>query len=250
MSNLRCFYEEDGKLLGVPGCHVKEAILEAISLSGQRREPVRFEFNGVRFCVEYRSSLDLLMRDFHRGMAGYHSDEVGPYPPCFLSDEAKARDAEIEAQNQERRAKADAEYQERERQKRATLAALLANAPAFDCAAPDKWQAGREKNQDSYGAAIFNYAETWARLMQARLAQGEALSAVAEETSFQADVDGLTGFMYGCAVSILSDCWRHGEELRRWHNLKTQINGEGERANETGGVLNPALLTVGAPDAS
>jgi hypothetical protein len=35
------------------------------------------------------------------------------------------------------------------------------------------------------------------------------------------------------------------EELRRWHNLRTQIGDEGEKANEDGGVLNPALLRVG-----
>jgi len=34
--------------------------------------------------------------------------------------------------------------------------------------------------------------------------------------------------MYGAAVAILSKVWKHGEELRRWHNLKTQIGDEGE----------------------
>jgi len=33
-------------------------------------------------------------------------------------------------------------------------------------------------------------------------------------------------------------------ELRQWHNLKTQIKDEGEKANASGGVLNPALLTI------
>jgi hypothetical protein len=61
------------------------------------------------------------------------------------------------------------------------------------------------------------------------------------------DNDGITGFMYGCAVSILSKVWIHGEQLRRWHNLKTQLRDEGEKANQTGGVLNPALLCIGKP---
>lgn len=51
--------------------------------------------------------------------------------------------------------------------------------------------------------------------------------------------------MYGCAVSILSQVWIHGEELRRWHNLDSQIGTEGEKANESGGVLNPAVLNIG-----
>jgi hypothetical protein len=39
--------------------------------------------------------------------------------------------------------------------------------------------------------------------------------------------------------------WKHGEALRLWHNLKTQIRDEGEKANESGGVLNPACLSIG-----
>ena len=48
---------------------------------------------------------------------------------------------------------------------------------------------------------------------------------------------------YG-AVSTLSKVWEHGEELRRWSNLDLQIGNEGEKANESGGTLNPALLNV------
>ena len=43
---------------------------------------------------------------------------------------------------------------------------------------------------------------------------------------------------------MLSQVWEHGEELRRWHNLDTQIHDEGEKANDEGSVLNPALLGV------
>jgi hypothetical protein len=54
----------------------------------------------------------------------------------------------------------------------------------------------------------------------------------------------LIGFMYGVAVSMLAQCWKYGEQLRRWHNLDTQIEHEGERANAEGGTLNPALLNI------
>jgi hypothetical protein len=46
------------------------------------------------------------------------------------------------------------------------------------------------------------------------------------------------------AVQILSEGWVHGEELRQWHNLDTQIRDEGEKANREGGVLNPTLLSI------
>jgi hypothetical protein len=56
------------------------------------------------------------------------------------------------------------------------------------------------------------------------------------------DAEGITGFMFGCAVLVLAKCWKYGEALRRWHNRDTQIGTEGDHANETGGVLNPALI--------
>ena len=56
--------------------------------------------------------------------------------------------------------------------------------------------------------------------------QGERLAAIASECSYLAD-SGITGFMYGAAVSTLARVWIHGEALRLWHNLKTQIGDEG-----------------------
>lgn len=42
--------------------------------------------------------------------------------------------------------------------------------------------------------------------------------------------------MYGCAVNILAQCWKYGEELRKWHNKEYNYNGNG--------VVNPAVLTI------
>ncbi len=100
------------------------------------------------------------------------------------------------------------------------------------------------ENDDIYGRACFTYAERWANMMEDAIAEGKTISEVAKELSHKADEEGIIGSMYG-AVSILSQFWRFGEELRRWHNLDTQIANEGEKANESGGVLNPALITVG-----
>lgn len=107
------------------------------------------------------------------------------------------------------------------------------------------WKKTVEANTDPYGACGIRYAERWADLMELKLAEGIKLADVANATSHEADTEGITGFMYGCAVSILAKVWDHGEELRRWHNLETQIGTEGEQANQSGGVLNPALLRIG-----
>lgn len=114
------------------------------------------------------------------------------------------------------------------------------------------WNKGVDANTDPYGSAIFSYAKSWAELLEARIpesATSEQVASViashAKEDSHKADTEGITGFMYGAAVSILSRCWIYGEELRRWHNLDTQLDTEGEEANKSGGTLNPAIMNIG-----
>lgn len=115
------------------------------------------------------------------------------------------------------------------------------------------WQEGLKNNADGqmtdYGGCVYYFAEHWADAMEAAMEAGETLESCADRLSHEVDRSmgnyGLTGFQYGAAVSVLSSMWEHGEELRRWHNLNTQIGNEGEKANESGGVLNPALLNIG-----
>lgn len=59
----------------------------------------------------------------------------------------------------------------------------------------------------------------------------------AGKLSHEADIEGITGFMYGAAVSILSQCWIYGEYLRKWHNKEYNYNGDG--------VVNPAIIKIG-----
>ena len=142
--------------------------------------------------------------------------------------------------------KREEEYAAKAAAKNKALAEALATAPA-EMSFADKsfWDKQLEVNKDGYGGGILSFANRWARLMEARIAKGEQFKDFAKETSHLADNEGITGFMYGAAVSVLSKVWAHGEKLRKWHNLDTQIGKEGEKANENGGVLNPALLNVG-----
>lgn len=114
----------------------------------------------------------------------------------------------------------------------------------FDIIDQDAWEEGLSNNQDGYGRAIFRFASRWAADMEEKMLAGAKLADIANQSSIDADEEGITGFMYGAAVSILAKVWKHGEELRRWHNKDTQIGNEGDEANESGGVLNPALLNV------
>lgn len=100
----------------------------------------------------------------------------------------------------------------------------------------------RRINDDPYGKAVVDYAERWANLMEERMQDDVSLlSSIAKEASHDANTDGITGFMYGCAVQILSTCWAHGEALRIWHNAQFGAS----KANETpGAVVNPAIITI------
>ena len=57
-------------------------------------------------------------------------------------------------------------------------------------------------------------------------------------------VGGITGFMAGCVASMVSKCHTRGEEFRHKWNTDQQIGNEGDKANGSSGVLNPALLTI------
>jgi len=98
---------------------------------------------------------------------------------------------------------------------------------------------------DAYSKGVVDYSEKWADLMEQQLSAGNPLAGIAKQTSHDADTEGITRFMYGFAVLALARFWEHGEELRQWHNLNVQFKDEGEKANASGGVLNPACLTIG-----
>lgn len=249
------FWTYEGKLEPSPGSNIESAVNQAIAgvISGEapidhKHGGFAFSFNGVEIVVAGDSDAGLILRDWRRAMAGYIKGPVGPYPVNELAAEELESDRKVEAQNEERRQRAAAEYEAKAAAKRASVEEQLANAPqpADIVSDPGAFQAWCETNShDGYSAGVVSYAIRWMRLMDVLVSAGARLEDVADRASHEADTDGITGFMYGCAVGALACFWRDGEELRRWHNLKTQIGNEGERANESGGVLNPAVLSIG-----
>lgn len=101
----------------------------------------------------------------------------------------------------------------------------------------EDWKA---KNTDGYGMGIFRYAEKWADLMETEIEKGAEVKDIADRLSHAADTEGITGYMYGASVSILSQCWEHGDELKKWHNKEYDYEGDG--------IVNPAILTVKTKD--
>jgi hypothetical protein len=97
---------------------------------------------------------------------------------------------------------------------------------------------------DGYSKAVVDFGEQWADLMEVGLAAGKTVAQIAQEASSQADTDGITGFMYGAAVSALSHFWEHGDALRAWHNREYLPEDKAQEADKSGGVVNPAILTI------
>jgi hypothetical protein len=92
-------------------------------------------------------------------------------------------------------------------------------------------------SRNRYSKFVIDYMIRWADMMEERISNGEDINNIAEETSHRADTEGITGFMYGCAVDLLSQFWKYGDQLKIWHNSKYGYEGEG--------TVNPAIITIG-----
>lgn len=92
-------------------------------------------------------------------------------------------------------------------------------------------------SKDFYSRGVVDYMTRWAELMEKEIENGARVADIADSTSTRADTDGITGYMYGCAVSVLLHFWEYGEELIKWHNKEYNYDGDG--------VVNPAILVVG-----
>lgn len=205
-----------------------------------------FDFNGITHIVSATTNLEHLYRDYcnsrYLETDTIGSDRVIEYDEALT---AKIQDAKDKSQREHEAYMAEAAKEEEA--KRQSILDRIKNVEMV-VSNPTLWNEYKEKNTDSYGGRCVSYAEEWARLMQYELAKVtkgfqwtetaliSAFSTIAERTSREADYDGITGFMYGCAVNMLSQCWEKGEMLRKWHNK--------EYGHEGDGVVNPAVLTV------
>lgn len=103
-----------------------------------------------------------------------------------------------------------------------------------------EYQDWYDKNSDPYGRACLTFAERWAELLEEQINKSDNVMQCiidnADKCSHEADTEGITGFMYGCAMIILAQCWKYGEYLRKWHNKEYGYDGDG--------VVNPAIIGV------
>jgi hypothetical protein len=186
---------------GLAGQCITDLIGRMIALMHQRRGTVVAELNGVEVSVKNGDTIE-------ERWAWMQAEQKRKHAAYLASPEYKesCRLAKI---------KADKDAADR--------AAILALAPKHMRLKDEvAWRKSVEVNAGSgYSSAVTRYAERWARFMEVKIAAGAAVADCADECSHLADDEGITGFMYGCAVSILAQVWTHGEDLRRWHNKST-----------------------------
>lgn len=207
---------------------------QAHDIATKRNLIVEFEFNGVICLVSKDTNLKWLYRDYCNSwtmewkMVGDNC--VAEYDEATKNELARRTKISEEKEAERRR-----QHKIKEDKERAAFAEKTKGLQ-MEFKNKDEWDIGKSKNTDAYGGCVYYYAESWAKLMQREILNGNKLEDVAEKTSYELGFLGITGFMYGAAVSILSHCWLYGERLRKWHNKEYNHDGEG--------VVNPAILTI------
>jgi hypothetical protein len=193
---------------------------------------VCFDFNGETVTCEPISDPTRTIGDIARDLQSQWDAKMKAASDAYWTTERKAE----EARRRDEHAAKMARLSER-------IAAMLDEYP-FEPTDPEGYAEYKRINSDGYGGGVVRYGEAWAALMEARLAEGPmfitnaSIADAAEATQDEADSEGITGFMFGCAVQQLARFWKHGEALRVWHNAKHGVSAE------TTGVVNPAVLTI------
>jgi hypothetical protein len=206
---------------------------------------ISFDFNKIQVTLKSDSDPNLIERDFFRALKGYIPNNIGPYPMANLNPEVVAKEQLLDE-------KKELERKNKEIQRKLLLdakkAVLLEEISEYPMSRDETmWKIIFDTNSgDDYSFACVEFAELWARCMEKALAEGKTIPEVKEDLEKKVNdcIGGITGFMHSCVIQILSQCWKYGDELRKIHNLETQIGTEGEAANESGRVLNSALLNV------
>lgn len=191
---------------------------------------IQFEFNEVTVLVtKENANTEQIVAEWRAGMdanAEKYRLEREAYmkTPEYRAERAKALKLQTRRENVEKEVLAVDESSELEFK---------------DDEAKAKWEQWVEINShDGYSLGVVTYARRWAKYMQHLMTKhSKAIYQIADKASHVSDIDGITGFMYGCAVAMLSECWKYGEELRRWHNKEW---GQ----EDCDGVVNPAVLTI------
>jgi len=207
-----------------PGEDINDAARHMCGLATNTKECIVADFNGIKLAAKPDDKPEDIVAEYYKKSEERHTTWI-------VSDEYKERERG---------------YREKQERQRKELEEALARSPEKISLRDEAlWNKSAKVNSDGYGSAVVRYAERWGRIMEGEIARGAKLEDCMEKAERLADTEGITGFMYGCAVSLLSATWIYGESFRLEYNRKNQIGDEGEKANMSGGTLNPATITIG-----
>ena len=220
----------------VAGCFDEDSNFASVLLQafdcdeGTAFAGIKFKFNGVTLLVTKENA------DANKIYAEWKAGMEANAEKHRLEREAYMKTPEYRAE----RAKALKLACRRETVEKCVIAVDESTELQFkDEEAAKNWEQWVEVNsKDGYSLGVVTYARRWGKYMQHLMEKhNKTVVDIAENASHVSDIEGITGFMYGCAVSMLAQCWKYGEELRKWHNKEW---GQ----EDTDGVVNPAVLTI------
>ena len=110
-----------------------------------------------------------------------------------------------------------------------------------------EWNKHVEVNKDSYGKCCVDVTRQVMKILDDEPGDFDPHTIICRADD-EVKAGGITGFMAGCVTSIVGQCHSRGDEFRRKWNKDVQIGNEGDKANEEGGTLNPALLNISTKD--
>jgi len=106
----------------------------------------------------------------------------------------------------------------------------------------DDWNTWVDSNRDPYGKACVDVAREVMRILDS--VEDFDTYKIICDADRNIKAGGITGFMAGCVAKMVSSCHSRGEEFRTKWNTTNQLGTEGDRANESGGILNPAIIEI------
>lgn len=77
-------------------------------------------------------------------------------------------------------------------------------------------------SNDPYSYGIVKFMQRFAELLENKINQSDPqliINEYAEEIVREADTEGITGFMYNCAIGALVKYWEYGNELSHWAGI-------------------------------
>lgn len=193
---------DDGNFLGM---HVNSAAAQMLEKANATGANYSLSFNGCDVLAHPGDTTEGIVADWDKRRDEAHAIwKASPEGQEYYRQEA-IRKAERAAEIERRR-----EY--------------WRNNPVepFALKDADGWAQCVAANSDGgYGEYALNYARQWACMMERDIAAGMTVAETATLRQHEADAEmQMSGFQWGCALSILTQVWEHGDELREWREAE------------------------------